>query len=188
MRRTTGATSGLIITVLGIWGALIPFIGPWFSFAFSPDKAWHWTAGRLWLNIIPGAVAALGGLMLMGSVRRGSAGLGGWLALCAGIWFVCGPTVSQLWNHGVPQTGAPLGGRFLRTMEELAFYQGIGVAIAALAGIAMGRLVPYRAAAPAGEDDLEGDRRRGRGALDRRDTTDDDIAAESGARGARRAP
>jgi hypothetical protein len=188
MRRTTGATSGLIITVLGIWGAVIPFVGPWFSFAFSPDDALHWSAGRLWLSIIPGVVAAIGGLMLMGSGRRGSAGLGGWLALCAGIWFVCGPTVSQLWNDGVPQTGVPLGGEFIRAMEELAFFQGIGVAIASLAGIAMGRLVPYRAAAPDVEDDLEGDRRRGRGTLGRRDTTDDDIATESGARGARRAP
>jgi hypothetical protein len=198
MRRTTGAASGLIIFVLGVWGAVIPFVGPWFSFTFSPDDALHWSAGRLWLSVIPGVVAALGGLMLMGSVRRGSAGLGGWLALWAGVWFAVGPTVSQLWNHGVPQTGVPLGGRFIRAMEELAFYQGIGVAIAALAGILLGRLVPYRAARTTDEaaDELEDDRRRRRSVLGRREPDDEVIAGDTRAgddesaesRGARRAP
>jgi hypothetical protein len=144
MRRTTGAASGLIILILGVWGALIPFVGPYFNFSYSPDKTWHWSTGRLWLDVLPGVVAAIAGFMLMGAGRRGSAGVAAWLALCAGVWFVCGPTVSQLWNHGVPQTGVPLHARFTRVLEQLAFYQGIGVAIAALAGAALGRLVPYR--------------------------------------------
>src|ERR1700754_2671689 len=108
MRRSTGAASGLIILVLGVWGALIPFVGPYFNFSYSPDKTWHWTTGRLWLDVLPGAVAAIAGFMLMGSGRRGRAGLAAWLALCAGVWFVCGPIVSELWNHGVAQTGIPL--------------------------------------------------------------------------------
>jgi hypothetical protein len=163
MRRSTGAASGLIILILGVWGALIPFVGPYFNFSYSPDKAWHWTTGRLWLDVIPGVVAAIAGLMLMGAGRRGRAGLAAWLALLAGIWFVCGPMVSELWNHGVPQTGVPLHAKFTRVLEQLAFYQGIGVAITALAGIALGRLVPYRAVpvepgpAPAAEEPVRGE-------------------------------
>jgi len=145
MRRTTGATSGLIILVLGAWGALIPFIGPLFDFGYAPNSAWHWTTGRLWLSIIPGAVAVIGALMMMGSIRRGGVATGSTWAMWAGIWFVVGPVISQLWNHGVPQTGLPLhSGAFLRTMEQLAFHSGIGVVITALAGIALGRVTPYR--------------------------------------------
>ena len=44
--RSRGAASGLLVIVLGLWGALVPFIGPYFNFAFSPDQAWTWTAGR----------------------------------------------------------------------------------------------------------------------------------------------
>jgi hypothetical protein len=152
MRRTTGATSGLIIFILGAWGALIPFVGPYFNYSYSPDSAWHWSTGRLWLNVLPGVVAMIGGLMLMGSIRRGSAGLGGWLALCAGVWFACGPAVSTLWNHGVPQTGVLLHSRVVRMLEQLGWHSALGVAIVALAGMAIGRLVPYRHAAIAADE------------------------------------
>jgi hypothetical protein len=156
MRRTTGAMSGLIITVLGAWGALIPFIGPWFDFSYSPDTAWHWSSGRLWLSVLPGVVAVIGGLMLMGAGARGSAGLGAWLALVAGVWFICGPIVSQLWNHGISQTGLPLHSNGVRVLEQLAFFYGIGAAITALAAFALGRLVPYRRAHPVGAAAEEG--------------------------------
>ena len=33
--RTTGAMSGLLILLLGVWGGLIPFIGPYFHYAFG---------------------------------------------------------------------------------------------------------------------------------------------------------
>ena len=35
--RSRGAASGLLVIVLGLWGALVPFVGPYFNFAFSPD-------------------------------------------------------------------------------------------------------------------------------------------------------
>jgi hypothetical protein len=148
MRRTTGALSGLVITILGVWGALIPFIGPWFNFSYSPDIAWHWSSGRLWLSVLPGVVAVVGGLLLLGAATRPRAALGAWLAMLAGVWFVCGPIVSQLWNHGISQTGLPLHANGIRVLEQLTFFYGIGAAITALAGIALGRLVPYRPARP----------------------------------------
>src|SRR5689334_3673117 len=41
--RSRGATSGFLLVLLGLWGALIPFVGPYFNFAFTPDQAWVWT-------------------------------------------------------------------------------------------------------------------------------------------------
>ena len=62
--RTTGALSGFLVILLGLWGALIPFVGPYFHYAFGSFQTWHYTSARLWLDIVPGAVAVIGGLML----------------------------------------------------------------------------------------------------------------------------
>jgi hypothetical protein len=64
IRRTRGAGSGILLVFLGVWGALIPCIGLYFSFSFTPDGSWTWSAGRGWLEVLRGAVAALGGLLL----------------------------------------------------------------------------------------------------------------------------
>ena len=38
MPRSRGAVSGLLLVILGAWGALIPFVGPHFNFAYTPDR------------------------------------------------------------------------------------------------------------------------------------------------------
>ena len=63
MPRSRGAVSGLLLILLGAWGALIPFIGPYFHFAYSPDQAWAWSTARAWLEVFPGVTAALGGFL-----------------------------------------------------------------------------------------------------------------------------
>jgi hypothetical protein len=46
--RSRGQTSGgLLLMLLGAWGALIPFVGPYFDHAYTPDTAWTSTSGRL---------------------------------------------------------------------------------------------------------------------------------------------
>src|SRR5437588_12581703 len=107
--RTTGAVSALVIIALGLWGALIPFIGPYFHYAFGNNHAWHYTTNRLWLDIVPGAVAVLGGLLLLASAHRVSGVFAGWLSLVAGAWFAIGPTVSLLWHRAGDPIGAPIG-------------------------------------------------------------------------------
>jgi hypothetical protein len=138
--RSRGAVSGLLLVIMGLWGGLIPFVGPYFNFAIGRNHAWTWSTGRLWLDILPGAAAVIGGLMLMGSANRASGGLGAWIALAGGAWFVIGPVMSMLWNHGVPQTGIAHGGTGRRTLEELTYYYGLGAAIAAVSSFAMGRM------------------------------------------------
>lgn len=139
--RSRGATSGLLLVLLGIWGALIPFVGPIFNFAYTPDDAWHFTWARLWLEILPGAAAFLGGLFLLGTTNRVSGWFGAWLAAAGGAWFVVGQLVSQFWNDGVPAAGAPASTSTLgSTVEQLAFFEGLGVVILFLAATALGRM------------------------------------------------
>jgi hypothetical protein len=138
--RTRGAISGAIIALLGAWGALIPFIGPSFGYSIGPDDAWNWTDGRLWLSLLPGAVAVLGGLMLMLSARRPTASFGALLGVLAGAWFVVGPTVSQLWNDGVSQAGTVHGSDTLQVFELLGYFLALGVLIVYFAAAALGRL------------------------------------------------
>lgn len=141
MPRSRGAASGLLVMLLGIWGGLVPFAGPAFGYSFTPDVSWQWTTGRLLLDVIPAAATVLGGLAMMGSASRVSGSVGAWLAAAGGAWFVVGPWVSPLWNHGVMQSGTPTATTDLgQAAEWLGFYLALGVVIVFLAAMALGRM------------------------------------------------
>ena len=116
-----------------------PIFGPYFHYAFGSYQTWHYTSERLWLCVIPGAVAVVGGLMLLRSAHRTSGLLGGWLALAAGAWFAIGPSISLLWHAAGDPIGAPMGGHTRQAIEWLGYFSGLGVLIAGLAAFAMGR-------------------------------------------------
>jgi hypothetical protein len=182
--RSTGALAGVISIVLGAWAALIPFVGPYFHYAFGNYDTWHYTSNRLWLNILPGALAIVGGLMLLRSSRRAGGVLSGWLAVAAGAWLVIGPSVSLLWHRAGNPIGAPTGGHVRQAVELLGYFFVPGVLIVAFAAFAMGRFVsrprlaeePLVAAGAAGGAVAE---RRRRGGLfgRRRRAADDETAA-----------
>jgi hypothetical protein len=141
MPRSRGAVSGLLLVLLGIWGGLVPFVGPYFGYAFTPDLAWHFTWGRFWLEILPAAATFLGGLTLLGSANRVSGHLGAWLAAAGGTWFVIGQQVSRLWNDGAPAAGMPVSASTLGYVAEwIGFFTGLGVVITFLAAGALGRM------------------------------------------------
>jgi hypothetical protein len=131
--------SGLLVMILGVWGGLIPFIGPYFHYSFGGDQTWHFTMQRLWLDILPGAVAVLGGFMLLTASSRIGGLTAGWIALIAGAWFAVGPAVSLLWDQNIYAIGAPNGGSVRRMLEWVGYFHGVGVAIVGLAAFAMGR-------------------------------------------------
>ena len=141
MPRSRGAASGLLVVLLGIWGGLIPFVGPSFGYSFTPDVSWHWTTGRLLLEVLPAAATVLGGLAMMGSASRISGSAGAWLAAAGGAWFVVGQWVSMLWNHGAMQAGSPTASTDLGQVAEwIGFFLGLGVVIVFLAAMALGRM------------------------------------------------
>jgi hypothetical protein len=141
MPRSRGAASGLLIVLLGIWGGLVPFLGPSFGYSFTPDLSWHWTTGRLLLEVLPAVATVLGGLAVMGSASRISGSAGAWLAAAGGAWFVTGQWFSTLWNNGVMQAGTPTATSDLGQVAEwIGFFLGLGVVIVFLAATALGRM------------------------------------------------
>jgi hypothetical protein len=139
--RSRGAVSGLLLMILGAWGALVPFIGPYFDLVIGPDDTWNWSSDRFWLSVVPGIVAFVGGLILLQSAHRGGAGLGAWMGILAGAWFALGPLISRLWtDDGASALGQPAGGTGRQVLEVLVMYQGIGVLMAVIAAFALGRL------------------------------------------------
>src|ERR1700730_10324615 len=149
MRRSRGVASGVLLVLLGAWGALIPFIGPYFHYAYTPDTAWVYTTARLWLEILPGAAVFLGGILLMIATGRHVALFGAMLATAAGGWFTLGTILSPLWNNHVTLGGSPAGStQFIRIMEQLGFFSALGVVIVFIAGAALGRIVSVPSGIP----------------------------------------
>jgi hypothetical protein len=142
MRRSRGAFSGFLLMLLGLWGALIPFVGPYFHYAYTPDKAWTYNTARLWLEILPGAAVFLGGFLLMIAARRHTALFGAVLAVAAGAWFSLGTMLSPLWNHHVTLGGSPAAAtQYTRIMEQLGFFSALGVVVVLIAATAFGRIL-----------------------------------------------
>jgi hypothetical protein len=139
MPRSRGAASGFLLILLGAWGALIPFAGPYLDFAFTPDQEWTWTSARGWLEVLPGAATVIGGLVLLGSRNRATAMLGSWLTVLAGAWFVVGRALAG--PLGIGDVGAPVAVTDnKRTVLELAYFYGLGSLIIFLGAVALGRL------------------------------------------------
>ncbi len=139
MPRSRGSVTGLLLILLGAWGALIPFIGPIVNWAYTADPAWTWTAARGWLEVLPGVVTAAGGLLLLGSRNRASATLGGWLGVFGGAWFVVGRTFAP--TLGIGDVGQPVASTDLhRALLAVTYFTGLGALIVFLAGAVLARV------------------------------------------------
>jgi hypothetical protein len=139
MPRSRGSVIGLLLILLGAWGALIPFIGPIVNWAYMADPAWTWTAAKGWLEVLPGVVTAVGGLVLLGSRNRASATLGGWLAVLAGAWFVVGRAFAS--TLGIADVGEPVASTDLtRALLAVTYFTGLGALIVFLGGAVLARV------------------------------------------------
>src|SRR5215472_6317391 len=140
--RSRGALSGVLLVLLGAWGGLIAFVGPYFHYAYTPGSAWTYTTGRLWLEILPGIGTLIGGLIVLVSSLRPLALLGAWLAAVSGAWFTVGNSLTMLWaGSGAPSAGTPVGGPVARTAEQLGFFTGLGLVVVFVAAAVFGRLM-----------------------------------------------
>jgi hypothetical protein len=140
IRRTNGIFGGLLVALLGIWGGVIPFVGPYFNYAYTPDKAWVYTTGRLELEILPGAGALLGGLLLIAARSRHVALFGSLLAIASGAWFALGNVFAPLWTVAGPAGGPASAGTVMRALEQVGFFTGLGIVIVMIAAAAAGRI------------------------------------------------
>jgi hypothetical protein len=139
MPRSRGAVSGLLLLILGAWGALIPFIGPYFHFAYTPGDVWVWSTTRAWLEVFPGVVTAVGGFLLLISGNRVTAMFGGWLAVIAGAWLVVGRTLASTLRLG--DIGHPLAATDAkRAVVEIASFSGLGALIVFIGGAVLARV------------------------------------------------
>jgi len=139
MPRSRGAVTGLLLIILGVWGALIPFVGPYFNFAYTPDHAWAWSTARAWLEVFPGVTTVVGGMLLVVSGNRATAMFGGWLAAFAGAWFVVGRALASTLQIG--EIGHPVAATDARrAVLEICYFSGLGALIVFLAGAVLARL------------------------------------------------
>ena len=132
--------SGFLLIVLGVWGALIPFVGPYFDFAFTPDQAWAWTDARGWLEVsarVPPRQLVVFCCWCRGN--RATAMLGGWLSVIGGAWFIVGRASAGL--LGIGDAGSPVAVTETKSVVlELAYFYGLGALIVFLGAIALGRI------------------------------------------------
>ncbi len=134
---------GLLSVLVGAWGGICVFVGPYFGYRPTSATTWQWTTNNWLLHLVPGAVAVVAGFMILtlspmrragGGVRSGI-GLMGLLLAASGTWFVIGPAIwptfqsspayatgTGAWTSFWNQLGANLGPGLL-----LAFFGGMAV-------------------------------------------------------------
>jgi hypothetical protein len=138
--RSRGAFSGVLLVLLGLWGGLVPFVGPYWHFAYTPDSTWTTTDGRWYLSVAPAVATVLGGLIVLGGANRLGAAFGAWLAVLGGAWFAVGGPLSTLWTaDGANAAGSPVGTATRQVVEQLTFFTGLGVVIVFFGALALGR-------------------------------------------------
>jgi hypothetical protein len=123
--------------LVGAWGAVIPFVGPYFDYAYTPNTTWTWTAARFWLQVLPGGVAFFAGLVLLATASRAVGSLAAWAAIAAGAWYIIGPLLAPLWQ--VNYLGTPVGNSTDTAVEAIGTLYGLGATIVLLAALAAGR-------------------------------------------------
>jgi hypothetical protein len=148
IRRSRGVVSGVALILLGLWGGLAPFVGPYFHFGYTPDKAWAYTTGRLYLSAIPGGAALIGGLLVSVTRNRAIAAVGGVLAALGGGWLIVGSGVTTyVLKYTSITAGTPLGtptaagtDTIRMYLEGLALFSAVGALIIFFGALGCGRL------------------------------------------------
>jgi hypothetical protein len=154
MRRVTRALEVLGILVAGVaaWGGIVAYVGPTFNFDIgTTTRAWVWTQSHWTLSLAPAILGIVGGVMIATTGRLVLERLGAAFALIAGAWFVLGPTLAPLWQHGGITTSGSDGvtqSRAIRVLEGVGYHYGTGTVLMLLGALALGLLATAPAPAP----------------------------------------
>jgi hypothetical protein len=140
--RLSIETAGFSALLLGAWGGIVPFIGPILGFSADGSTSWTWNLAHALLFLVPGAAAAVAGLIIMieglslSPARRSVLGIAGVLAALCGAWFVVGPLAWPALQEPAFYSGAS-------ALRELAYWivysLGPGGLLLALGAFVLGR-------------------------------------------------
>ena len=137
----------LATIAVGVWAALVPSIGPLFGFGINGAAAWSWDTDRAILDLLPGAVAVLAGLLLLLSVPAAAAGrgrflggMGGLLAVLAGAWLVVGPSAYGALTGNPAYDIGRGAGPYWGFLLSLGYHLAPGLLLVAFGGWAWGLL------------------------------------------------
>lgn len=158
--RSRGAICGVLLILLGLWGGIAPFVGPYFHFGYTPDTHWYWSLGRLYFSVIPGAAALLGGLLVLVTRNRVVGISAGLLGALGGAWFVVGVAfVTYVLKRSIAVGGpiVPAGATPLHSyLEQIGLFTGVGLLILFLGSLAIGRFSMLSASDVAASADAAG--------------------------------
>jgi len=134
--------AGAAAVMVGAWAGLVPYVGHALHYSADGSATWTWNLQHGLLSLLPGALAIVGGAMLVavGWVRRerasaiqtaGLAGATAFLGLSA-VWFLIGPSVWPIYfSSHVLIAASPV-----RTFANLlGYYLAEGFILAAIAGV-----------------------------------------------------
>jgi len=127
--------------LVGAWGAVATFIGPYFGWHPTSRNTWAWITQNWLLHLIPGAVAVAAGLMLLAMMparRMGTSRplvLPAVLLMAAGAWFVIGPLAWPTFHSGPAFEPLVSAGRNL--VNQACASMAPGLILAALGGMAL---------------------------------------------------
>src|SRR4051795_9350004 len=88
IRGSRGTLAGLVAVGAGAWAIVAPAV-------FGADEAAQGGWNVLLISTVPGAVAVLGGLVMLAGWRAGAH-----LALASGVWLALGSPTALLWAAG----------------------------------------------------------------------------------------
>ena len=128
---------GIVVAIVGLWGAAVPYAGPVFGYDMGGGSAWTWTESRFTLHLLPGLLAVLGGMTMMMGSGRGRMRVGAALGALGGAWFIVGPVFRPAWanSDGMMMMG---NGVWDQIFTSLGYHSGTGVVILALSAFALG--------------------------------------------------
>jgi hypothetical protein len=63
--RLTATTAGVLAVLVGAWGGIAPYIGHAIRYSADGSATWTWNLQHGLLSLLPGAIAVVGGLLLI---------------------------------------------------------------------------------------------------------------------------
>jgi hypothetical protein len=136
--RVPTTIAGVLAVVVGAWGGIAPYIGHAIRYSADGSATWTWNLQHGLLSLLPGALAVVGGLLLIASTwaRRerasvldtvGLTGAAVILGLSA-VWFLIGASVWPVYfTTHVLAAASPV--RTLADMVGYYFVEGFVLAV-----------------------------------------------------------